>query len=284
MTMTPDDAPTGAGMPTGVPAEGMVGGVFEPAPPLAPPPLPPLSRRDKWAHRRAEPRVFAFFWTVFLLIATVYTFGSAASGRLDAESGRFAARSLLVVLAVGVAVLWPMTRLSQVTPREGGCVASAKDILVMIVPTQAVIWPLTLLGGWPIEVTACLAALLAGWTLAVGGLLAWALGPPDRPTITGLPPPERAPGWAWIMPFIALASSGPAVAVVTQPASGIEVPMSDMLSPLSAVLEVSRYRPWTGVSATARPEHWASAAAAGLIGSALWLTAWAAYRPPRWGA
>lgn len=256
------------------------GPLFEPAPP----PLPPVTRKDKWAHRRAEPRVFAFFWTLFLLVATVYTFGSAASGRLDAESGRFAARSLLVVLSVGVGVLWPMTRLSQVAPREGGCIATAKDILVMIVPTQAVLWPLTLLGGWPLEVTACLSALLAGWALAVGGLLAVALGPPDRPTVSGLAAPERAPRGVWILLFIALSAAGPMIALFAPPDPGVNVAMSDLVSPASAVLEVSRYRPWTGASASARPEHWASAAAVGLIGLALWLFAWAAYRPVRWGA
>ena len=48
------------------------------APPVGtPPPERPVREivpEDPWAHRRGEPRVFAFLWTMFLFGATAATF------------------------------------------------------------------------------------------------------------------------------------------------------------------------------------------------------------------
>lgn len=145
------------------------------------PELAPPVRVDRWAHRRVEPRGLALMWTLYLLAVTVIAFWTPATAAgLDPLAGRYSARVLLVAVAVGYTVLWPMVRLCQTFPSEGGVAAVGKDLLVMVVPTQAVIWPLTFLAAWPMTVAAALAASSLAWTLLVGAVLAITLGGPGR--------------------------------------------------------------------------------------------------------
>lgn len=148
-------------------------------PPEAPiPELRPAVRVDRWAHRRVEPRGLALLWTLYLLGITLTTFWTPTTGAgLDPLAGRYASRQLLFSTAVGYAVLWPMLRLCQVFPGDGGLKSVGKDLLVMVIPTQAVVWPLAFLALWPMSVAAALGAQSLAWTLLVGALLAMALGP-----------------------------------------------------------------------------------------------------------
>lgn len=143
-------------------------------------PLPELSpprRVDRWAHRRVEPRGLALFWTLYLLGVTVVCFWTpATSAGLDALAGRYSSRLVLTAVTFGFTVLWPMLRLCQVFPGEGGMRSVMKDLVVIVVPTQAVVWPLTFLAVWPPMVAASLAASTLAWTLVTGALLAMALG------------------------------------------------------------------------------------------------------------
>ena len=108
------------------------------------------TRHDRWAHRRGEPRLFAFLWTLFLLGATLLGFGSlGAIGMIDAGTYRAVARVILVSVAVGVVVVWPMTRLSQVTPARRATRAAFIDFIVIALPLQAVVLPQVFLPfGW----------------------------------------------------------------------------------------------------------------------------------------
>src|SRR5262245_36263588 len=125
----------------------MSGPGAEPAPDPAPPPpavapsAPPARRVDRWAHRRGEPRVFAFLWTLFLFAATATTFLAALSaGSSTPDVMRPATRALLAVTITGIVLVWPMIRLSQSADRHpiGGV---AQDLVVILIPVQAVIWP-----------------------------------------------------------------------------------------------------------------------------------------------
>ena len=52
-----------------------------------------------WSHRRGEPRIFAFFWTLYLLLATIAAFWSVgAPGTSDPLALRPAARSVLAAV------------------------------------------------------------------------------------------------------------------------------------------------------------------------------------------
>jgi hypothetical protein len=172
-------------------------GPFTPQPPRDETVLVP-KRPDKWAHRRGEPRVYAFFWTLYLLGATLMGFMALGFvGGITAEVYRPIARGIIITVMVGAVILWPMTRLSQAMPTRGGARAVRADMIVMLVPLQAVVWPQAILpAGWtPLSIGA-LAAMSAAWTILVGGLLAIALGGPrlDHPERR---PAARADGSGW---------------------------------------------------------------------------------------
>lgn len=128
---------------------------------------------DPWAHRRGEPRVFALLWTMYVLVAVA---GSvlwlATTGRFTVTGYGPAARIMLVVVAAGVTLVWPMTRLSQLGPdREafGSCVL---DVLVVLFPVQMVLWPLVFIAGWPRSVVISVAVQFLVWGMMIGALIA----------------------------------------------------------------------------------------------------------------
>lgn len=158
-----------------------------PLPPELPPPLPAEALAsfereaiaeavrpvDPWAHRRGEPRLFAFLWTVYVLLAvggSILWVAQYAS--LTQSAYGPAGRIMLVVLTIGVCVLWPMVRLSQVSPKANILGFALADFVVVLLPLQLVLWPLTFLAGWPLNTVLGVAALLSAWAMLVSGLLA----------------------------------------------------------------------------------------------------------------
>lgn len=142
---------------------------------------------DPWAHRRGEPRVFAFFWTFYVLLAVAGSLSWVARfTTITAGTYGPAARIMLVVVAVGMIVLWPMTRLSQASPTMHPALASFLDLLVVQAPVQIVVWPLVILAGWPADIVLGLSAMFAAWGVLTGGVVAVGLsgrsidGPRDR--------------------------------------------------------------------------------------------------------
>ncbi len=166
-------------------------------------------RKDPWAHRRGEPRVFAFMWTLYLLGATVLTLVSL--GLRDAttrESYRLSATLLIVVVMVGVAWLWPMTRLAQSRPRGRASTAFLVDALIVLGPAQAIILPQWVLCGWSLRVTGGIMGLSMGWGVMVAGVLATALADRD-----GAGPSVRSRA-VWMAVLVAASLVGPFFGVV----------------------------------------------------------------------
>lgn len=228
----------------------------------------PAPRGGDWSHRRGEPRIFAFFWTLYLLLATIGAFWSVGAPRThDPAALRPAARAVLAAITVGIALLWPMTRLSQERPamRLRRISRSVwQDLLVLLVPAQAIIWPQIAMAAWPVAVVGALAASMAAWGLLLGGLLAVALTA-DR----------VGRGW-WMLLFVALAGLGPLVAL--GPAGGsAHAPEFDwwwMTSPVTSGFEIARDRPWTGSAAAATASHWRAIALVAASGAGLWAILW----------
>jgi hypothetical protein len=225
---------------------------------------PAPAGRD-WSHRRGEPRVFAFFWTLYLLAATVAAFWAVgAPGAHDAMALRPAARSVLAAISVGVALLWPMTRLSQMLPSlYTRRIARAvwQDMVVLLVPAQAIIWPQVAMAAWPVGVVAALAASITAWAVLLGALLTLAM------MLTG-----HRRGW-WMVVFVAIAGLGPLVAL--GPAGGLVHADNTfdwwwMTSPLTSGFELCRDRSWTGASAAVAGGHWRAIGLVGALGACGW--------------
>lgn len=127
--------------------------------------------RDKWAHRKGEPRHIALFWSIYLMASAILTIFALRSLSVPTTL-QFAhgCRAMLVMAALGLTVLWPMTRLSQEYPPRPRRALLA-DLLVLIVPVQAVIWPMPLLTHWTWTLNAALALCLTSWAVLMGGVL-----------------------------------------------------------------------------------------------------------------
>jgi hypothetical protein len=235
---------------------------------------------DRWAHRRVEPRGLALLWVLYLSATLIVAFSPASMGGvLTFESNRVAARDLLTLVAMGVCVLWPMLRLSQSSPSQGsdrerpatGARASIRDWWVIVVPAQLIIWPQALFTGWPIAVTAAVAAMVAAWALLTAGMLALIFARPGP-----VPGSVRAVAMAGAMTWLAL---GPVFGfAATELASSDSASTRDaslwaMLSPMTAVFELTADRFWSGAAATVLGVHWAAIATTALMAAGAWVLA-----------
>lgn len=243
-------------------------------PELVAPAARPEPPGDRWAHRRVEPRGLALAWTLYLLAATIASFGPAAAlGALDPLSGRYAARVLLVLVAIGVGLLWPMMRLCQERPARGGVFAVGQDLTVMIIPTQAVVWPLVFLAMWPVSVVAAIGAVILAWTVLFGGLLAFGLGRGEGPAQTKGDGAGTRVLWTAVCAAVLFGGAfGGLLLPVVEAGSSAER-WRAMFSPLTAVLEIAAERYASGQAAQAMPEHWAGCGVALGVGLGIWLAA-----------
>jgi hypothetical protein len=173
----------------------------------------PAPNFDPWAHRRGEPRLFAFLWTLYLFVTVL---GSllwlTRSGVLAASAYGPAARVMLIVIAAGAAILWPMVRLSQLAPPRHPISAAFGDFIVIVLPVQVVVWPLAFLANWPITVVGVLAAMLFVWPLVTGGLIALAFTLAQRRALPILSAPARI---IWMGLCIAAVCAAPLAVVLT---------------------------------------------------------------------
>jgi hypothetical protein len=252
----------------------------------------PLATGDPWAHRRGEPRLFAFAWTLYLLgstaITVLATMARSSGAGAGPEAMRPAVRLLMVLVVLGVVLVWPMIRLSQGRERRP-LAATAQDLVVVLVPIQAVVWPQGLwwLARWPLSVVAGQAAVIAAWGLVVGGMVALGQsGGGSRPSggrrIGGLA------GMAWMGGIAAglVLSLLPALFAGSRDrALAADVTVREfrgewMASPVAAVLEVGRERSWSGLPGDLRPGHWWSILATAGASVPIWGAAWVRARGP----
>src|SRR4051812_12259845 len=129
----------------------------------------------------------------------------AATGDATIEVYRPIARVMLALLGLGIAVLWPMARLSQDFP-DHPVGWSGRDTAIVLTPAQAVIWPQWWLAGWPLTVVAAVSVFVAAWTILVGGLLALAISGSGA----------RAGRTVWTAGFIGVAGVGPLLVGMAQ--------------------------------------------------------------------
>lgn len=227
---------------------------------------------DPWAHRRAEPRLFAFLWTLYLFVTVL---GSllwlTSSGVLAASAYGPAARIMLIVIACGATILWPMVRLSQLAPGPRPLASAFGDFVVIVMPVQVVVWPLAFLANWPLKVVAVLSAMLFVWPLLISGLLAIAFAWCHRCSRLALGAFGRV---AWMILCIAVVCAGPLVVVITEVGEHIDLSnWAWKLSPFTFVFLITG----TGLRGPHAPiglQDWFSLAPVAAAGMLSWLIAW----------
>lgn len=252
--------------------------------------IAPSDGSDPYRHRRGEPRGFALFWTAFLVLGTMACFAAYGVGRGITPHGYVnAARSLTAVLGLGVGVLWPVFRLSQAPAKGGGIAVVSRDLVIVLLPLQAVLWPQALVAKWPIEVISAVAAVLGAWAAIIGAVIAISLGSavPRRSEAkdrlgeaTGRVISQRGltmllillivfagPTYWWIEPIL---SGGSAHASF----------WSRMASPVTAPLELTRERLWTGHAAQITGNHWRAISLTLVFAGVSWVVAATTVRSP----
>jgi hypothetical protein len=240
---------------------------------------------DPWAHRRAEPRPLALLWSMYLLAACLMTLGAAVRGGIvGPDICRPATRLLLAIVGIGLAVVWPMIRLSQTRPGASPVAGAARDALVLVAPVQLLIWPhlFPWLCGWPLPVVAALAAWSIAWATLVGGLLALALVRiASDPSRHG---PSHLSRGVWMGLFLVVALAGPPLSrlvitlagatVIPGPVLPGSTPAGDvtwLASPVFAVFELARERPEHVGGAHVPLSNWLVLAAVGALGLVAWV-------------
>jgi hypothetical protein len=231
---------------------------------------------DPWAHRRGEPRIFAFLWTLYLLAAVV---GSvmwlAGTASLQPDAYGPAARIMLVAIAAGVTILWPMARLCQDAP-EHPLRACLADVVVIVAPVQMVVWPLAFLAAWPLDVIAATAAHLSVWGLVSGGMLANALldhapGSASKLEVSRRPQSGLTRA-GWMIGIVAVVFAGQLLAALGIATARPWLADLSGLSPFAGVYEVSGH----GLVGAERPVtlwQWRLIAGVGAGSLLVWLLA-----------
>lgn len=229
-------------------------------------------RADPWAHRRGEPRVFAMCWLIYVTLTVT---GSVrwvvqSTSEISPLSYGPSARIMLIVLATGALVLWPMVRLSQSAPaRARLSSAILADMLIILVPSWLVIVPLRFIAGWPMDVVAAIAAIFGAWTYLTGGVLALALSrvDPNRPA---------AHRWLWMLGALACVGAGMLVHAAFRAREMIHDASTpawmSFLSPFSAIPMLTGRGLW-GPQAPVETSQWGVLVATLAIGLGLWSVA-----------
>lgn len=208
---------------------------------------------DPWAHRRGEPRVFAFFWTFYVLLAVAGSLTWVARyTAITASAYGPAARIMLVVVAVGMLVLWPMTRFSQASPESHPVLAGIADFFVVQAPVQIIIWPLIVLANWPSDIVIGLAAMFATWGVLVGGLVSLALAGRDVNRARDAHLYSRA---GWMIAALALGFGAVAIQAALA-AVGIAVPPWVLMSSPVTAIPALTGRGLSGPSAPVSQAQW----------------------------
>lgn len=148
--------------------------------------VPELRRRgkDPWAHRKAEPRFFALYWSLYLMIAALMTiFAVRSIGMPSRVQYTFGCQAMIFLSVVGACVLFPMTRLSQLRPRRP-LHAMLVDMLIIVLPITAVIIPMPMLTNWPLPIAGALILLVLSWTALTTAPVYWALRDPTQSAAT----------------------------------------------------------------------------------------------------
>jgi len=221
-----------------------------------------------WSHRKGEPRVFALLWMIFLLATTAFMFARLAKGySISPSLSRPASREMLVIIALGMSVLWPMTRFSQTIPRPSIVAASLRDMIVILIPMQAIIWPqrLIVLGGWSSPVVVALALHTAAWALLIAGVVSIGsilIAGSNHHNRTRVLVMLASLLVVFVVPLIEL------ITLKGAPISPAHANLGWMLSPVTGILEITADRSVLGQPAKVFNAHFRMIAAIACVGLA----------------
>jgi len=175
-----------------------------------------------------------------------------AGGIITLDAYQPLSRGLVVTLAIGVMVFWPLIRLSQAAPDESAPVSVLKDLAIVLIPLQAVVWPQMVLARWTPDIVLATSLAMIAWAFLIGGLLA--MGTRSNRTWRS----------AWMAAIVALVVGGATISILAgqvspdllRPRHADAAPALVLASGAGLVADISADRSWSGSWALAMPEHW----------------------------
>jgi hypothetical protein len=123
------------------------------------------------------PRGLILLASGWLVASWLLAIGLRAPIEASSASYTPGVRLMLICLAVGLVIGWPLLRMSQ-PPMPYPVRQILLDLVVLLALVQVVIWPLRLVTPWSPARTAALDGTLTAWTLLAGALVVSAAGSP----------------------------------------------------------------------------------------------------------
>lgn len=121
------------------------------------------------------PRSLVFLATGWLILSWAMTVGFERPLQPSSAAYEPAVQLMLGSMMAGLLLGWPLLRLSQ--PASPHPVRqTAIDLLVLVSMVQVVVWPLRLVTRWTVDRTAAIDAVIIGWLLLAGAVVAAAIG------------------------------------------------------------------------------------------------------------
>ncbi|MDI1288433.1 MAG: hypothetical protein PSX37_00590 [bacterium] len=203
-----------------------------------------------------------------MYLIAVFVLSTGAGGGLGLvayDVYRSVARTMLVLMSVGVCALWPLVRLSQATP-ERIWRAAWQDFVVVVVPLLLICLPQSAswMADWPLEVSIRLWMCLTLWAVAVSMLIACAQRRGWSPAVSTMVCLLVCFGGALFAVFPPAANGG---------AIGVEVVgFRELVSAPTALLEMTQDRSWSGLNARITDRHWLALVPPGLAALVFGLT------------
>lgn len=188
------------------------------------------------------PRGLIFLSALWLIGSWLLAIGLRTPVEPSSASYTPLVKMMLICVAIGLLVAWPLLRLSQqATRRPVG--QTILDVVVLLALMQVVIWPLRLVTPWTPLRTAAIDATLSGWTILAGAVVAAAVGS-FRP----------GPRTLAMMACVALCLLGPAAAAI---AAMFDINAVELinLSPVTSIIDLTTaagshpsYQQWIGIA------------------------------------
>jgi len=187
---------------------------------------PTQARERKRRARRTVrlPRTLLLWWSLWLLVSWLLSFGWDSPIRPNLRAYESSVGHLLVLLAIGIGVVWPLFRLSALN-RGGPRVIAFIDFTAMAFTLQVVLWPMRLSGRWYLTRLIALDWTLCAWSLIIAACIAIGSVSPlraDHPSILNKPfiriNSRRA---LWMFIILLLSSLGPLLSLMMNPDSPI---------------------------------------------------------------
>lgn len=130
------------------------------------------------------PRGLILLASVWLVGGWLLTIGIRPPVHPSSATYEPAVRMMIFCVGLGLAVAWPLLRLTQ-PPVAWPIRATLLDAIVLVAMTQVVVWPLRLLTRWSPSRTFAIDLVLIAWIAAAAGIVALARGS-TRPGLRSL--------------------------------------------------------------------------------------------------